>query len=193
MFVVSRAPELSLTDAARCAVLLLATDRVDEPFLAVMRARFEARSGRISCIVIATEIAEKQLAVMAGLGLIALLHRGRAGSEQIREAVALTRLVRPPLPESVFPLVLHRFREAGEEAVRAGTLSDLEARVLHLHADGLTSAEVGKRLGLPRAAINRIVLRARNRLGLRSRTHAVAYAVRRELRRSSPRTGLSGS
>jgi DNA-binding NarL/FixJ family response regulator len=174
----ARSPEIRLIDPARCDLLILLTDRVDDQLLAVMRKWFEARSGGISCIVIANEITEEQVAVAAGLGLIALWQRADLGPDQVRESVLLTRSVRPALPSAVLPLMLQRFRETAEPAA---CLSELEAQVLRLYADGLSSADVARELGLPGPRISRIVLDVRRRLNLRTRTHAVAYAVRREM------------
>ncbi|GAA2555135.1 response regulator transcription factor [Winogradskya consettensis] len=174
----SQAPQVQLTDWAQCDVLILLTDRADERLLALMRERFAARSGEISCIVIADEITGEQLSVAAALGLIALLHRAAADPDRVLEAIALTRSVRPPLPAVTLPLLLQRF-----EAAATSPLGDLETKVLLLYADGLSSAEVSRRLGLPRSRVTKIVLEVRGRLNLRSRTHAVAYAVRSELSR----------
>ena len=189
----AEAPELSLTEPADCDVLVLLTDRVDDRLLTIMRERFHARSSGISCIVIANEISEEQVSEAAGLGLIALLQRAGAAPGRVRESVVLTRSVRPPLPSPVLSAMLQQFHEVRGATEMAGSLSDLEAKILLRYGDGLGTADIGRQLGLTPPRINRIVGDVCRRLDLRSREHAVAYAVRRgldELRRSGASSRL---
>ena len=177
----AQAPELSLTEPGDCDVLVLLTDRVDDRLLAVMRERFDARPSGISCILIAEEISEEQVSQAAGLGLIALLQRAGAAPGRVRESVALTRSLRPPLPRPVLSVLLQQFHEDRGAIGQVGSLSDLEAEILLRYGDGLGTADIGRQLGLTSPRVNRIVNDMCRRLDLRSREHAVAYAVRRGL------------
>lgn len=61
------------------------------------------------------------------------------------------------------------------------TTSGLEARevdVLRLLADGFDTTEIARKLNYSERTIKNIVSVMMNRLGLRNRTHAVAFALR---------------
>jgi DNA-binding NarL/FixJ family response regulator len=60
-------------------------------------------------------------------------------------------------------------------------LTARELKVLRLLADGLDSAEVAQQLYYSERTIKSIIHDVTNRLNLRNRTHAVAYALRQGL------------
>ncbi|MCA9489953.1 MAG: response regulator transcription factor [Myxococcales bacterium] len=60
-------------------------------------------------------------------------------------------------------------------------LTPREVEVLALVADGLTGPQIAERTGLSRSTVNTHVEHAREKLGARTRTEAVAVAVRRGL------------
>jgi DNA-binding NarL/FixJ family response regulator len=57
-------------------------------------------------------------------------------------------------------------------------LTERELRVLQLVADGLDTAEIARELSYSERTIKDILHQVTTRLGLRNRTHAVAYAMR---------------
>jgi DNA-binding NarL/FixJ family response regulator len=57
-------------------------------------------------------------------------------------------------------------------------LTDRELRVLGLVADGLDTSEIARELAYSERTIKDILHQVTTRLGLRNRTHAVAYALR---------------
>ena len=63
----------------------------------------------------------------------------------------------------------------------AGPLTPREREVLGLLAEGMTSAEAAAHLGLSTETVETHVRRALRKLGARSRTHAVALAIRLDL------------
>lgn len=60
-------------------------------------------------------------------------------------------------------------------------LTDREVTVLMLLADGLDTAEVGRRVFLSERSVKNIIHGVTSRLSLRNRTQAVAYALRHGL------------
>jgi DNA-binding NarL/FixJ family response regulator len=154
---------------------------MNDDALRVMREVFSARSGSVGCIVIANEISEARLAAAAESGLVALLQRASSGPEEIRAAIGLTRSVWPALPGAVLPFLLEQFRKDRSSARRTSPLSEREAKVLLLYADGLTTTDVGRRLELAVRTVDAIVLEVIRRLNLRNRTQAVAHALWEEM------------
>lgn len=64
---------------------------------------------------------------------------------------------------------------------RGSGLSDRQREVLSLLAEGLSTAEVGGRLGISAATVRTHLAVAMSVLGARTRTHAVALSLRRGL------------
>ena len=60
-------------------------------------------------------------------------------------------------------------------------LTEREAAVLRLLADGYDTAEVGRRLFYSERTVKNIIHDVTSRLELRNRAHAVAYAIREGL------------
>ena len=172
--ILARRPGLTVTDVASCDVLILLADTVDDALLEVMRDAYRSRAGGISCVIIAYEISEPQLSTAADLGLIGLLQRASAAPERVCDVVGLCRSLRPVLPSSVLEALHDEFRRTQ----RVGAMSEREAEVLSLYADGLTAADVGRRLDLSVRTIRKIEQEVVTRLNLRNRTHAVAFAMR---------------
>jgi|tagenome__1003787_1003787.scaffolds.fasta_scaffold20932854_3 PAS domain S-box-containing protein len=71
--------------------------------------------------------------------------------------------------------------QARRRNAESGPLTPREREVLALLAEGLTSADAAAQLGLSAETIETHVRRALRKLGARSRTHAVALALRLEL------------
>lgn len=71
----------------------------------------------------------------------------------------------------------------GSHARAAGeiTLTPREREVMRLSADGLTSAEIGERLGMSTRTANQHVDNVADKLGTRNRAHTVAEILRRGL------------
>lgn len=62
-------------------------------------------------------------------------------------------------------------------AIRKPSLLPMEARVIRLSAQGLTYAQIGKRLDMSEAAVKSLMARARQRLQASSVGHAIAIAI----------------
>jgi len=160
------------------------TDEVDEWVLqAIRRARTE---GPAKVVLIAARLDEKAVfeAVEAGIGSV--LWRGRASVETIVEAVRATAEGHGVLPPDLIGKLLDQVGSIQRDVLTprglgVHGLTHREADVLRLVADGLDSAEVARELYCSERTVKTIIHDVTNRLNLRNRTHAVAYALRKGL------------
>jgi DNA-binding NarL/FixJ family response regulator len=86
-------------------------------------------------------------------------------------------MLRQPATRHEVPIVL----VVDEHRLNASGLSSREIDVLHLMADGFDTAEIALELSCSERTVKNVVAGVTERLNLRNRAHAVAYA---------PRTGI---
>lgn len=78
--------------------------------------------------------------------------------------------------------VLGRLQElSGEAAPNEDDLTDREASILALMAEGLGNGEIGERLNLANSTVRNNITKIRSKLSLDSRSKLVAYAVQKGL------------
>jgi DNA-binding NarL/FixJ family response regulator len=86
------------------------------------------------------------------------------------------------MPPTLMGLLLDRMRAMRRNESTAGLLpvelSPREIVVLRLLAEGLDTMEIANRLSYSERLMKGVIQMAIRRLGLRNRTHAVAYAIR---------------
>ncbi len=97
--------------------------------------------------------------------------------QAIREAVAGRRYLSPPLAERAIDAYVRQTQESALDPYE--TLSDREREVLHLAAEGLTSAEIAERLSLSPRTVETHRSSMMRKLGLRTQTDLVRYAIRK--------------
>jgi DNA-binding NarL/FixJ family response regulator len=165
-------------------VSIILADEVDDWVLQVIRqARAESPT---QVVLVATRIDEKAVLELATVGIGTVLRRSRASVDAILEAAQATLVGHGALPPDLIVKLLDRFGSMQREVlaprgIGINGLSDREASVLRLVADGLDSAEVAREMFCSERTVKTIVHDVTNRLNLRNRTHAVAYALRRGL------------
>ena len=69
-------------------------------------------------------------------------------------------------------------RPRGTEATSGGRLSEREASVLRLVAEGLSNKQIASKLGIAERTVKMHVASAMNKLGAENRAHAAAVALR---------------
>lgn len=96
----------------------------------------------------------------------------------IRQVAAGSRYLSPPLTERAIETY---FTKARSESIRDAyyDLTDREREVLHLAAEGLTSAEIGARLSISPRTVETHRLNLLDKLNLHTQTELVRYALRR--------------
>jgi DNA-binding NarL/FixJ family response regulator len=150
--------------------------------------RTAARAGRPGprVVLVAEEITAAQVAAAEAVGLCALFRRRETEFAEIVRAV-----LEPPVRERRRPAARDGRRPAGapagargplaaahREGARERALSPREIAVLELLATGMTTDEIARRLNYSPRTIKGVIHDMLKRLGLRSRAHAVAYAMR---------------
>lgn len=145
----------------------------------------QAQSGRSASAVIAvTDVfADDDLLNALDAGVAGLLRRKDAGRGQLVHAVLAVADGAVLLPPRLQALLVQQLQRIRTEVLAPNGLtpSGLTARerdVLRLVADGLDTDEIASCLAFSPRTVKYVLTHLMTRYGLRSRTHAVAYAVR---------------
>jgi DNA-binding NarL/FixJ family response regulator len=97
--------------------------------------------------------------------------------QAIRAIAAGRRYLSPPLSEEKLSTYEQRAQSVAVDAHE--TLTAREREVLQLAAEGLTNAEIGKRLGIGKRTVETHRANLIGKLGLKSQAELVKYAIRK--------------
>ncbi|MFD0815749.1 response regulator transcription factor [Amycolatopsis umgeniensis] len=134
-------------------------------------------------VLVTDRIEEGGLAVAVECRVVAILPRSAATDSRVTDSVRLAAsgAVTPPSTLlgrlSEHAARLHREMLAPSEPAGAA-LSSREIDVLRLMADGLDTQEIATELSYSERTVKNIIYAVTDRLRLRNRSHAVAYAIR---------------
>ena len=95
----------------------------------------------------------------------------------VREAVAGRRYLSPPLSERAIEAYMQKAESTALDPYE--TLTAREREVLHLVAEGHTNAEIAARLFISRRTVETHRANLMRKLGLRTQTDLISYALRR--------------
>jgi two-component system response regulator NreC len=98
--------------------------------------------------------------------------------QALHSVAAGRRYIRPPLLERLFDGQAHRV-QASVLVDPYETLTTREREVLHLAAEGRTNADVAATLGISRRTVETHRANLMQKLGLRTQTDLIRYALRR--------------
>jgi DNA-binding NarL/FixJ family response regulator len=165
-------------------VILILADEVDADALRAVKSAKQGQSAKVVLVVGRLDDAGVLLAVEAGAG--SLLRRADASVEAIVEAVRSVAHGAGVMPPDLLGRLLEQVGQLQRNvlAPRGLTfsgLTDREVSVLRLVAEGHDGAEIGRMLCYSERTVKSIIHDVTTRLGLRNRTHAVAYALRQGL------------
>jgi two-component system, NarL family, response regulator NreC len=102
----------------------------------------------------------------------------------IRQVLAGRRYLSPPLSENAIQAYVKRAE--GAEVDIYETLTSREREVLHLAAEGLGNPAIGERLGISPRTAETHRAHVMQKLGLRTRTDLIMYAIKRGLLPAQP-------
>ncbi|GLY46825.1 response regulator transcription factor [Lentzea sp. NBRC 102530] len=170
----------------RSGVVVLVVDGIAEAksfaYLQNLRARC-GRSGGPKCVLVTHQFRAEAVLPAVESGIEAVLYRAEITEGALVSAVlAVSRgaAVLPPHLQGVLLAQLSQLRSQVLEPAGL-TLSGLETReceVLRLIAEGLQTDEIAERLTYSEGTVKNVLYGLMSRLGLQSRAHAVAYAMR---------------
>lgn len=162
-------------------VAIVVADLVDETVLRVLRAMQRGSDPRT--ILIASVMDESTVIAAAEAGVSGLLRRGEVTAERLLAVVRRVAAGEAAVPADLLAGVLGQVGRLQRQVLAPrglsfSGLSERETAVLRLLADGLDTGEIARRLSYSERTIKAVLHDVTARFQLRSRAHAVAYAVR---------------
>jgi DNA-binding NarL/FixJ family response regulator len=170
--------------AGTSAVAIVAGDQVDAELLQLVRSTL--RNGCPRVVLIAGRLDDTSVFTALEAGVCGMLRREDVTTDQLARAVEAAASGHGSMPPDVLGRVLDQVGRLQRQVLspRGLTMSPLRKReidVLRLLADGADTAEIARELAYSERTIKSIIHDVTVRLGLKNRTHAVAYAVREGL------------
>lgn len=180
-------PEVAVVDQSeldQADVAIVVADLVDETVLRILRAIQRGSAPRT--VLIAAVLDESTVIAAAEAGVSGLLRRGEVTAERLLEVVRKVAAGEAAVPADLLARLLDQVGRLQRQVLaprglRFSGLSEREIQVLRLLADGLDTAEIARRLSYSERTIKAVLHDVTARFQLRSRAHAVAYAVREGL------------
>ncbi len=165
-------------------VALLVVEEVDEQAAQQIRALKHRGLDRV--VVIATKVEDGGLLSAVEAGANGFLRRGQSTAPKLVETIRTAAAGDGVLPPDLLGRLLGQVGRLQRQVLNPRGLSfagltDREVKVLKLLAEGFDTGDVGRQLFLSERTVKNIVHDVTSRLNLRSRTHAVAYALKQGL------------
>ena len=180
-------PEVAVVDQSEldeADVAVVVTDLVDETVLRILRAIQRGSAPRT--VLIAATLDESTVIAAAEAGVSGLLRRSEVTAERLLEVVGKVAAGEAAVPADLLARLLDQVGRLQRQVLaprglRFSGLSEREIEVLRLLADGLDTGEIARKLSYSERTIKAVLHDVTARFQLRSRAHAVAYAVREGL------------
>lgn len=163
-----------------CDVVVAAVDRMTLETLAMLR-RWKAESS-VPVVLVAGDLAEADLMKAVECRVVAVIPRRNATGDRLLAAVRVAASGGGMLPPDLLGnLLAHVGRLQSEvlapRRLNASGLTPREVDVLRLVADGWDTNDIAEKLCYSVRTVKNVVYTLTNRLKLRNRVHAVAYAM----------------
>ena len=167
---------------AEADVVLILTDQVGEDALALMED-VASRSGGRRFVLVGDGLRRQHVMRAVACGMVSVIPRREATFDRIVQAVLDVRDGRPQLPPAAVGWLSDRLRTIHRDVLEPHglTCAGLETRevdVLRLLSQGLGTPEIATQLSYSERTVKNIIHGLLTRLRLRTRTQAVAYAMR---------------
>lgn len=134
-------------------------------------------------VLLVGELRESDILTAVECRVVSILSRALTSSAHLVDAVLSVAPERALLPADLLGRLLGHVRQLQRDAPEAGAadsagLTAREVEVLRLMAEGCDTAEIADKLCYSERTVKNTVYGLTNRLNLRNRPHAVAYAMR---------------
>lgn len=179
-------PEVRLLDRdpEAASVVVAVADAVDDEVLGMLRQIH--RAGSPHGVLVVTLIDENQLLKAAECGFIGVIRRSEASPAKLVEVIGAVARGEGYVPADLLGgLLVQVGRFQGERTNAHGLnlsrLNEREIEVLRLVAEGCSTADIALKLAYSDRTIKNILHSVMTRLNLRTRSQAVAYAMRQGL------------
>ncbi|HEU5266293.1 MAG TPA: response regulator transcription factor [Jatrophihabitans sp.] len=172
------------TDIDSAEVAVIVTSAVDDETLRVLRALRRGSSPRP--VLVADMIDDQALVQAAEAGVCGLLRRNDATAEALAHAIVSVASGDGQVPADLVARLLTQLGRLQRHVLTPrgltfSGLSEREAEVFRMVADGLDTADIARQLSYSERTVKNIVHAVTTRLQLRNRSHAVAYVLREGL------------
>ncbi len=172
------------TDGTEAEVTLIVCDTVDQWTLDTMRTLRSRDTTPI--VLVATHIHGPGMVAAAEHGLAGIIRRPQATPTRLVAALRAAAAGAGFVPPDLLGWLLRQLgivqRDVlGPRGLTFCGLADREIEVLRLVADGYDTNEIATKLSCSERTVKNILQETTNRLHLRNRSHAVAYAIRNGL------------
>jgi DNA-binding NarL/FixJ family response regulator len=179
-------PEVALdqSELDEADVVVVVTDLVDETVLRILRAIQRGSAPRT--VLIAAALDESTVVAAAEAGVSGLLRRSEVTAERLLEVIGKVAAGEAAVPSDLLARLLDQVGRLQRQVLsprglRFSGLNEREIEVLRLLADGMDTGEIARKLSYSERTIKAVLHDVTARFQLRSRAHAVAYAVREGL------------
>jgi DNA-binding NarL/FixJ family response regulator len=180
-------PEIRVVEAAEldtAEVAVVVADVLDADATRVLKA--VQRNGVPRTVLVARVIDDSTLAAAAEAGCGGLVRRSEASPDSLVRAITRVAAGEGEVPADLLGRLLGQVGRLQRQVLAPrglafSGLTEREARVLKLVADGHDTAEIATALSYSQRTVKNILHDLTTRLQLKNRSHAVAYAVREGL------------
>lgn len=174
--------EVHLVTGRAATVTVVVVERVDQAALQAVRA---AQRNGSRAVVVATEVDGPAALAAVEAGCCGLVRRSEATADRLVAAVVAATTGDGTLSPELLGKLMAQVASVRRPRPRCGSAGDVltsrEVRVLRLVADGRPTLDIARELAYSERTVKNIIHDVTNRLRLRNRVHAVAYALREGL------------
>jgi DNA-binding NarL/FixJ family response regulator len=177
-------PEMVIVEkheASSADVAVFSTERLTSDAMNKLRAFSVERT--VPTVLMASELTEAPLLAVVECGVVAILPRAAVTGDQLVDSIMAAAAGNGVMPRDILGKLLKRVEMLQREVLAPNGLNvaGLEPRevdVLRLIAEGWGTDEIAKELQYSERTVKNVIYNVTNRLKLRNRAHAVAYALR---------------
>lgn len=174
-------PEISIACSSRQSrpdVLIVCVTAVGGDTLALLRRMAPTR-----VVLVTSHVRDVDVLPLVECGVVGVLPIAAATPERLSRAVLAAADGRGEMPPTLLGRLLAQVAQLQRDVLRpkgliASGLAGREADVVRLLAEGLDSAQIGRKLGVSERGVKAVLELLLRRLRLRNRPHAVAAALR---------------